>query len=529
MYFVMLVFISVIALIGIWQRGMYFSNDGEVHVARLAQFTLALEDGHFPVRWLKNWFNGYGYPLFVFNYSLPYYFGALIRWLTGLSFINVFKLLMVISLALSGVTQFYFLRQSSNQKAAFIGSLFFIFAPYRFADIYHRAALGEVLAFIFIPLLFLLPHLIKKQTRFMVVITALVVAGFILTHLITFLLFLPFWFAYTVLIFKKALAKYSKLVQGVAFGVLLSAFQWLPLIFERSYTIADRLYLEIYKGHFLSPYQFIKSDSPIQFGLADSTIFIAAVIMTVTMVLKKKKTDKYLVFFIITIVIASFLTLDWSRPLWNLFKPIQYLVFPWRYLTYIVFSCSFLAAYAVSKLSLTPKATMIIVFLMSLIAIYPSRHFLKPINFELKNDDYYVNYHDPRQLEKYFLPKDFSAELISESNSTISIISGQATIVSLDKKTAYTKAVVNVDTPAKIQLHTLYFPGWRLKIDGKTEKFAVESGLMNVFLASGAHSLEWRFGETKIRLVANLISFLAIIIFLYLFFQKVAIRQILPK
>src|SRR5258708_1024702 len=52
---------------------MLKSDDLSSHVTRLIDFDLAINDGHFPVRWSKRTNFGLGYPFLVFNYPLVYY------------------------------------------------------------------------------------------------------------------------------------------------------------------------------------------------------------------------------------------------------------------------------------------------------------------------------------------------------------------------------------------------------------------------------------------------------------------------
>ena len=85
---VSLVIVVVISLIGIRELflpGFFDTHDGFTHIMRLAHFDEALRKGQFPVRWLQTSMAGYGSPVFIFNWSLPYYLASLLHSL-GLSF-----------------------------------------------------------------------------------------------------------------------------------------------------------------------------------------------------------------------------------------------------------------------------------------------------------------------------------------------------------------------------------------------------------------------------------------------------------
>ena len=90
-----------------------------------------------------------------------------------------------------------------GQKAAFLASALYIYAPYRAVDLYVRGALSEAWAFIFFPLIFYTALLLAEKINLkMVGFFAVSLAGLFLTHNVTTLMFAPFlglWFLYLIL------------------------------------------------------------------------------------------------------------------------------------------------------------------------------------------------------------------------------------------------------------------------------------------------------------------------------------------
>ncbi|MDP3724829.1 MAG: hypothetical protein Q8R11_04365, partial [bacterium] len=305
-----LLLLGFVVLLPIWQTGLYASHDGEIHVARLAQFTQALLDGHVPVRWLAAWFDSMGYPAFVYAYSLPYYAGALLRFVLPISFVDILKVLLVSSFLVSGLLQCIFLRRFFGVTASLLGAAFFLFAPYRFADLYERAALGESFALLFVPALFLATHRIFDGKKDGVLWFGLVLSGFMMTHLITFALILPFWFGYTFIAYRHAfLQKFHHFLVGIILGLLLSAFSWMPLVFERGYTDADVAYQSIYRGHFVQFLTLLRTESAIQLGVSGVSIFVLSAAMIALRIVKKQFVNTFALFFLVTALTAFFLIL----------------------------------------------------------------------------------------------------------------------------------------------------------------------------------------------------------------------------
>jgi len=93
----------------------------------------------------------YGNPLFIFNYSLPYYAVVFLH-LLGLSFISGMKAYFGLNLYLSGVLMYLWIKKlTQNNLAAFTAAIFYLFNPYHLIDIHLRATLGESTIFTLAP------------------------------------------------------------------------------------------------------------------------------------------------------------------------------------------------------------------------------------------------------------------------------------------------------------------------------------------------------------------------------------------
>src|SRR3989338_7217622 len=145
---------SIFTLKHLFLPGFYTSHDGPHQIVRFYYFDRLLKEGQFPPRWVGGLKYGFGYPLFIFSYHLPWYIAEIFRTL-DFSVITSVKLTFLAGYILSGMTMYWFLRSLAGTLASFTGTILYLYAPYRFSNIFVRAAIGDATAFIFIPLIFL--------------------------------------------------------------------------------------------------------------------------------------------------------------------------------------------------------------------------------------------------------------------------------------------------------------------------------------------------------------------------------------
>lgn len=147
-------FISLLPLISLLTPGLPVAHDTLEHVTRIASFYKSLTEGTIVPRWAGNLNWGYGHPILMFLYPIPSYAASFFHVL-GLNYTDSLKALFATSYILSGIFFYIWIRNFLNEKAAIAGSVLYLFAPYRFVDLYVRGAIGEHVAFVFIPLVLL--------------------------------------------------------------------------------------------------------------------------------------------------------------------------------------------------------------------------------------------------------------------------------------------------------------------------------------------------------------------------------------
>ena len=128
-------------------------DDGIQHICRLIGTYQGIQNGNTSI--FENFCNGFGYSWNLF-YSPLTAFLPLIFKIFGASFATCIKLFMFVSVFASGYFMYLFVNKvTKNNKIAIIASTIYIFAPYRFTDMYIRNAFAEQVSFVFLPLVFL--------------------------------------------------------------------------------------------------------------------------------------------------------------------------------------------------------------------------------------------------------------------------------------------------------------------------------------------------------------------------------------
>lgn len=540
-----LVILSLPALKSLNTPGFYTSHDGEAHVARMAQYYQALKDGQFPPRIAGSFYNGVGSPIFTYIYPLPYFFGSIIHF-ANISFIDSFKLLMSTGFILSAIFMFIWLKEVfNNEKAAFVGALFYVWVPYRFLLIYVRGSVSELLAYTFLPLaLFFLVKDTSQNKMIWKAAGAISLSLVLLSHNLVGLMAIML-----VLSYMAVLALFHKspksLMNGLViffWGVAISSFIYIPGILERSYIKLNEIVKIAYPNHFVSVEQLLHSpwgygfdlagfendQMSFQIGLAHLLTISLAVLLIAhhlyTRTRKMNKLDlKSATLFIV--VFAASIVLMVESPvaifIWENFKPIQIVDIPWRFLGISAVASAFLAAFVVHNIRLGIFAIILVVAV--LVANRNHLRLNQTINFD---DVYFLNYYDTASQYGEFTPiwRTFiSAPRSIDPKTQAQVITGNANIETL--KNTSDEVALSLDVlseEAKIRINKIYFPGVKVYLDQRRlEPFAdliikeqspvagtdaENDGLMLINSAKGRHKIEIFYGETAIRLFANYLS-----------------------
>ncbi len=526
---------SLFATRDLWQPGFFTTHDAEVHVMRLAQFDQALKEGQFPVRWLPNWMAGYGSPVFNFNFSLPYYLGSLLHF-TGLSFQDCVKVVFILSVVLSAWTGYLFIFQIIRDRiAAIVGSVLYVWAPYRFTDIYIRGAWGEACSFIFLPLI--LWFLIKAKKNLTVSIWAGVVwALFITTHNILALVSMGLYFAYTVFLPEKwpdkiKLVKSAELVFLLGLG--LSAWFWLPALAEKKYdSMSAVANIYNYSQQFVSPTALFTSGWQYKLALPDQQsesmsfqlgwIHWLVVGIVIYYLLKKsagnKDVSRQMKFFLLVFLAAILLCTKASKFIYDIPLVSGMINFPWRFLEIATFAAAILAGLL---LTLFKRRQMLIGSILISMAVFLYWPYSKIISerFSLSDErlenaitSYKGFYPDTEYLPIWANYFGLLKNRGPAASFPFFISKEKATFTQVQRYKLNYFSHITTEQPTQVSAQAFYFPGWQVTIDGHTQETdRDEYGLVSFVAPAGNHDIRLELVDTKIRKVGNWISIISVV------------------
>src|SRR3989344_2444542 len=246
------VFLTCLPLL---KSGLFTMHDDQ-QVSRLFLFDKSLKSGQFPPRIVDGLGFNLGYPLFIFYPPLVYMVGEIFH-LAGFGFIDSVKLIFASSIVFSAIAMYICARELYGRLEATVGAIFYVLVPYRALDVYVRGALSESFAYVWPPLIIWSFHKLYKTANVSyVIVSGVFLALLAITHnliLLPFLVILPVYLMFLILVSGSKKETLIKVSLACLLAASLSAFFWLPSLFEKEYTLVDKLLLSSladYRIHF---------------------------------------------------------------------------------------------------------------------------------------------------------------------------------------------------------------------------------------------------------------------------------------
>lgn len=532
---ILLLIISFPAVNELFIPGAFTSHDLTHHVVRQISMDKLLSEGQFPPRWSGELNNDFGYPLFLFNYPLPPLLGEVFH-LLGLGFVDSVKAVLLTSMLISVVGTYLFLNSLlSNRVAAFLGAMFYLYAPYRLLNIYVSASVGTSLALGILPFVFWNMVVVVKGKRWGILAGSLSLAFLILSHNVTTLIFAP-----VILVFAGILIQEFKQVKnlGIMFllGLGLSCWFWLPAIVEKQYIIFDAVFGQFYKDQFVTLWQLFRSpwgyglshpqnpepgDMSYQLGLVHIGVVCILLFLFFLSSLRKKGTiNNYLyrlliAFVLLTFFLSVFLMLKISLPLWENLPFLSLIQFPLRFSAAAVFTSSIAAALLIVTMrSNIPR--WVLFFSLLFLVIYANRNHWHINQVFNPGEEYYLNHKTTTASYNEHLPK-WGRAMEKRTTPKIEFTEGNGKIEITKDYSGLVLAEVESTTAGKLRLNQFYFPGWEIKVNDQRQDFnylidGQNYGLMLFDIETGRHNIRAQFKNTSIRNLADVISFISVII-----------------
>ena len=537
--FALIVFgICIVPLLSLLTPGLPITHDGQDHVARIANFYQSLSEGNILPRWAGNLNWGYGHPILMFLYPMSSYLGSLFHSI-GFSLVDSVKLIFAFAYIAGFFTMYLWMKAAFGKPAGVIGAILYTFAPYRFVDLYVRGAIGEHVAFVFPPLiLFFLYKLSQPRTGNYEPRTtnqeliygiglSISMACLILSHNAFSLMFLPIIALYALYLFfadaNRSLYYIQNTIYYILLGFGLSAFFWIPALFEGKYTLRDI----VTKGSalnrfvpvsmfFYSPWNYGQGNETTKFlGLPQWLGIIAS--LFVFWKTKDRKLRWLIGGSMVLLTGTIFIMISCSQFIWEKLMILQNFQFPWRFQMISVFLTAFLGGIAITQcLASTnqqPRTKNFLFIAFCIFSILVTAHMWKPKGYSEKPDIFYSGIYESTTDTGESSPIWSVRFMEYAPLKRIDVIGGIATVIERSRTTTEHVYTIDAKTPSQLLENTLYFPGWNIYVDGFQTEIEFQDphhrGIMTFRIDEGVHDVRVVFQDTKIRTYAEYASLLS--------------------
>lgn len=532
-------------------------QDTIYHISRTVGTEIALKEGQILPLIASNFVNDFGYSWNLFYPPLPNYIMMIIK-LVSHSYVKALNILIFLTVALSGIFMFSFMKKvTKSSKIALLASILYMLAPYRLVDIYIRGALGEVMAFMFLPLVFNGLYNILEDNGKRHYLLSIGAIGLLLSHNISTLLVIMSCAVYIIInikkVFKKEVIKYLLINAGFILAIVM--FFYGPMLQNKMYT--DYAVFNELKGssaglhdHSVYVYQLLfgKMQYEWSYSLNDPNsqnldmcfavgLTLIIPILFTPFIYKKIDKNKRKIYVTTLAIGLLFLILTTTIILWDkLPNFIAFIQYTYRFLLISTFFLSIIAAVNLDKLS--EKLDMKTIMIYTMIALMYITPLLQaaPIIKGLDWKEFYSTekMEEEQRFSSYcatyeYLPsKAFNNKNYIAKRSQEPIIkSGNCEISQSQKdKLDITFEVKNVSEETKIELPFIYYLGYRADIDGEElQTTESENGFVEITIPEGKEGkAEIKYCGTKLyytSLAVSIIGFIIFLIYIIMYERKI--------
>lgn len=507
---------------------LLLGHDALEYPTRLAELHEVLRQGVLLPVWAPDLGAGFGQPMFGFVPPLLLYV-AEVPHLLGLELAGSLNAAVVVLTLVGALGMAALGQRVGGLTGALIASAAFLFGGYLQLELFVRAAWMEYSGLAVLPLaVHLVLRCLERPGPAPVVAASFAVAAVALSHNAILLIGGP---ALALLVFVVAGARrdLGGLLRGAAAGVGglgLSAWFWLPALAEKEYTHAHRL-LENdatrWEGHFVHRSQLWDSDWG--FGLsvpgpADALSFEVGVPLLVLAGLgvAAALTDRRAVpralaaVAVLVSAAALFMTHFASWGVWARLELVQYLQFPWRFLALPAVFLPVLAA--ATGRWLGPRTGAVAVAAL----VAGGLVHLGPHGEQALADDAFTPERIARDGLETTTFREFEPIWVTERpayrHERLRVVDGRARIRTVARRATRQEFLVDADEASRLELGTLHFPGWEVRVDGApvAVSFADSQGLPRFDVPAGRSTVEAVFRLTPVRRASRWLGVLTLLV-----------------
>ena len=507
------------------------------YIARLSEFQENVRHGNLLPRWAPDLGKGNGQPIFFFAPPAIYYLGSFWN-LIGFDIATAMDLAAALIVIASVCFMFLFCRLLFGNAGGWLGAAAYLYSPYFHVNLYVRRALAEFAAFPFYPAtLYAFTRYARNGDRRFLILGSAFYAAILLSHNPSALMFTPVLLSYAA--FQAWQGQSWKLLfhqlAGMALGLALSAFFWVPSLLDMKNVHIDRVVAGYYdySHHFVLFHQFFSRmwgyggsipgpDDDMSFSLGWSHLLVGAIAIALVFYRGKADSRRYQVFFGCTVIALCALMTPASAFIWKIAPMLHYVQFPWRLLGPACFSLAVLVSAAGSVLPAIESRRLFFGFALVLLLVVPNwRHPRPRFYFDVNLSEWTPQAIAQRGVDTTAVGEYEPLGVQTSppySEDRWRVVSGMGSIGAIHVEPTRWSADLSMREAGVVEARLFYFPGWEAEIDRKRAQVSTEpvSGRIQFPVPAGNHSVTLSFRRTWPRLLAEIVSavslFVAIIL-----------------
>lgn len=520
--YIILILVALFICVPFIKNGFIITHDGDAHFSRNFATIQGIKTNQFLPAIVSNFCSGFGYSWNLFYPPLSTYINAFF-YLIVQNYVIAMKLTIIFSVIFSGVFSFKFMQNvTKNKDISLIVSLLYITSTYFLVDIYLRLAIGEIMTFVFLPILFYGLYNIfyeKGKKNYLLTIGAV---GILLSHNISSLIVVVLSIIFILIHMKKlwkdenSIQIWKNLSLNAFFIILIVSFFHVPLL-EHKFSAE---YIAMTKDG-MATNEFVAAQA-INLHQLVATLPILIFLLLTPICYKKVKEDKRLLYLstLIIGIIMSFMATKWFpwKDMPSIFNLIQ---FPWRMLLFSTFLLGIIAGVNISKcignIGFSKLFIIILVILINSVICISS-----VIRF---NDNYDISYlYDTNKIENIYafsqqcagyeyLPVKARTPYIQDRGSGVIVLSGNAQIKNEQKEGNNMQFTIKNNLNESIlELPYIYYLGYDIKLNGKEIKYKEsENGFISVCIPKDEEgTINVKYSGTKLSKIATVTSIIGI-------------------
>ena len=383
--------VAILAMLPVLVFGVPSNRDLSNHFRFILPFYDAITSGNFYASWLAESNAGFGDPSFRFYPPGLYYVLYLFRFATGDWYISTLLTFIVVSVA--GSLGMYFWARSIMPAAhAIWAGMIYAVAPYHLNQLYQSVLLAEWAGASVLPFVFGFAERVCANGR------RRDVAGLAACYAVLVFTHLPLTVigSFALVVYALIRRRPDRLVRtllqfagAAALGLAASAIFWVTMIAELRLIGMNVVHHEAgvdYRHNFV-----FSTFSPDNLNVWWMNIIVLMTLLLsapVVLLLRRDAVNErrrlrpVALFTLFTV----FMTVPLSRPIWNLFKPLQETQFPWRWLSLVSMGIAVVTAGALPLLFQSDKTTdrikrLLIAGAMTIAVVFSVSHVVREAQY----------------------------------------------------------------------------------------------------------------------------------------------------